>query len=460
MRELSVLEAASEDPTRDCFVVEGRLWSYAEVADLVRRAIEDLGRQGVRSGDRVALSPGVDLDSAIWLFTLFELGCPVVLMHPWLTHAERAVIFQETRPVHVIADAVSRDVVVGVSDREPIPPDRCLAVVYTSGTRGKPRGAILSRCAFVASSDAHSANLGWTSADRWLLSMPPAHVGGLSILTRCLIARRCVVFRPGPFDASQVIEALDVHDVTLLSVVPTMLRRLLSCDEPRWEARAPLRAVVVGGASFPSALREEARDRGIPVLATYGCTEACSQLTTQRPDQSGRPGSGVPLQGVKLRIEDGEIQVAGAMLMDGYVGEDDLDSAWTADGWLRTRDVGELSADGQLVVAGRIDDLIVTGGENVAPLEVEAVLESVAGVIGACVFAVPHAEWGQEVVAGVAIEPSRFDRAALSQRLAEQLAPYKRPKRIGILDSLPLSRSGKIDRGRVNELCKDALEPI
>ena len=460
MRELSILEAAREYPSRDCLVVEGRAWSYAEVADRVRRAIVDLGRHGVSPNDRVALSPGLDLDSAVGLFALFELGCPVVLLHPRLTDVERAVILEETQPVHVIGEGVPRDVVISAYDRQPVPPDRCLAVVYTSGTRGKPCGAILSRSAFVASCDAHSANLEWLPTDRWLLTMPPAHVGGLSVLTRCLIARRCVVLSPEPFDASQVIEALGAHDVTLLSVVPTMLHRLLACKEPRWEAGPALRAVLVGGAPFSDTLREEALDRGVPVLATYGCTEACSQVATQRPDQSGQPGSGTPLQGVKLRIEHGEIQVSGATMMDGYVGQDDQDSPWTADGWFRTRDGGELSSGGQLVVAGRIDDLIVTGGENVAPLEVEAVLESVAGVIGACVFSVPHEEWGQEVVAGVVVEPSAFDPATLAHCLAEQLAPYKRPKRISVLDSLPLNRSGKLDRGTVKELCKDALAPI
>ena len=460
MRELSVLEAAREHPRRDCLVVDGCVLSYAEVADRVRQAIASLGHRRVRVGDRVALSPGVDLDSVIWLFAFFELGCPVVLLHRHLTDGDRKVILEETQSVHMIDEPAPRDAVVEALDPEPVPPDRCLAVVYTSGTRGPPRGAILSRRAFVASHDAHAANLGWTPADRWLLSMPLAHVGGLSILTRCLIARRCVVLSPGRFDAARVIKALDENDVTLMSVVPTMLRRLLACDEPRWKPAAALRAVLVGGASFPEGLREKAHDRRIPVLATYGCTEACSQVTTQRPDQTGQPGSGRPLKDVKLRIDDGEIQVSGPMLMDGYVDEDNHDATWTADRWLRTRDAGELSADGQLVVAGRIDDVIVTGGENVAPREVEAILESTAGVVAACVFSLPHAEWGEEVVAGIVVDQSAFDRAALSERLREQLASYKRPKRIGMLRSLPLHQSGKINRRRVKELCQDALEPI
>ncbi len=460
MRELSVLEAAREHPTRDCLVIDGRVWSYAEVADRVRQAIAFLEHQRVKSGDRVALSPGVNLVSVTWLFALFELGCPVVSLHPRLTDAERTSIFEETHPVHVLDERVLPDAGVDITEHEPVPSGRCLAVVYTSGTRGASRGAILSRRAFVASHDAHSANLGWKPNDRWLLSMPPAHVGGLSILTRCLIARRCIVLSPGTFDAARVIKALDAHEATLVSVVPTMLSRLLACDAPRWEPRPALRAVLVGGASFPDVLREQAHDRGIPVLATYGCTETCSQVTAQRPDQSGQSGSGQALEGVKLRIDNGEIQVSGPMLMDGYVGEGDHPSTWTADRWLRTRDTGELRADGQLIVTGRTDDTIVTGGENVAPLEVEAVLESTPGVKGACVFSMPHTAWGEEVVAAMVVDPSKFDRAFLAQRLDEKLASYKHPKRVGFLRSLPLNRSGKIDRRRVKELCSGALEPI
>jgi O-succinylbenzoic acid--CoA ligase len=460
MRELSVIEAARRHPTRDCLVIDGHVWSYARVADRVQRAVSFLEHRGLKSGDRVALSPGVDLDSVIWLFALFELGCPVVSLHPQFTDAERKSILEETHPLYVVDEPTPADAGSDARTREPVPPDRCLAVVYTSGTREASRGAILSRRAFVASHEAHSANLGWTTNDRWLLCMPPAHVGGLSILTRCLIARRCIVLSPGPFNAANVIEALDAHEVTLLSVVPTMLDRLLASDAPHWKPRTSLRAVLVGGAPFPDVLRRKAHDRGIPVLATYGCTETCSQVTAQRPDQSGQAGSGQPLKGVQLRLDQGEIQVSGPMLMDGYVREADNLSIWTADRWFRSRDLGELCADRQLIVTGRLDDTIVTGGENVAPLEVEAVLESTPGVMGACVFSLPHAVWGEEVVAAVVVDPSAFDRALVVQRLEEQLASYKRPKRIGIVSSLPLNRSGKIDRTRAKELSQDALEPI
>jgi O-succinylbenzoic acid--CoA ligase len=461
MRELSLLAAADEAPARDCLIADGRVWSYADVAARVRAALGALRARGIERGDRVALTPDVDVDSVTWLYALFELGCPVVLLHARLTDREREVVLGEAQPAHLIAEQVPSDAAAhGVPTLDPISDGQTLVVAYTSGSRGTPRGACLSRRAFVASEAAHAANLGWLTGDRWLLCMPPAHIGGLSILTRSLIARSCVVLSPGAFDPAEVTRIMDQHRVTLSSVVPTMLHRLLSFAEQTWTPQPELRAVLVGGAPFPDALRELAAKRKIPTLATYGCTEACSQVTTQTFEQSGRPGSGAPLPGVEVRIEGGEIQIRGDVLMDGYLGEDRGSASWTSDGWLRTGDLGSFSPDGQLLVGGRIDDLIVTGGENVAPEEVEAWLESVPGITSACVFSLPHHEWGEEVVAAVVTDSVRYSADALRDRLAKELAPHKRPKRICVLDTLPLNHSGKVDRGAMAALCSDRLHSI
>lgn len=461
MDELSVLAAASEAPDRDCLIADGRAWSYADVARRVRAALGLLRARGVERGDRVALTPRVDLDSVVWLYALFELGCPVVLLHSRLTDRERAVVLGEAQPLHVITERISENAgPVQGSTRDPIRLDETLAIAYTSGSRGTPRGAVLSRGAFLASEAAHAANLGWISEDRWLLCMPPAHVGGLSILTRSLIARRCVVLSPGPFDPREVARTLAQHRVTLLSVVPTMLRRLLTLQEPRWTPSPELRAVLVGGAPFPDALRELAAKRRVPTVATYGCTEACSQIATQTPEQVGLRGSGPPLSGVEVRIAGDEIQVRGDVLMDGYLGDDRSDAPWTLDGWFRTGDFGSFLPDGQLLVRGRIDDLIVTGGENVAPQEVEAWLHTVPGIASACVFSLPHEEWGEEVVAAVVTDSTQYNADALRERLKRELAPHKRPKRICVIDALPLNRSGKIDRASVAALCSTQLRPI
>ena len=459
MRELSILAAAAEHPSRECLVTDDRVWSYAELAGRVSAAIEALRRRGLSGGERVALTPRAELESALWLYAAFELGCPVVLLHPRLSKRERAQILDETEVALLISDAPPHDS-IEAPELAPVPPERTLAIVYTSGSRGVPRGALLSRQAFVASEAAHATNLGWRPNDRWLLEMPPAHVGGLSILTRSLIARRCVVVSPGPFDPAETIAALERHHVTLLSVVPTMLRRLLQLTAPSWTPNPELRAVLVGGAPWPERLREEARARGVPALATYGCTEACSQVATQSMAQLGTLGSGAPLPGIELRIEDGEVQVRGDALMDGYLGQLRKGSAWSDDGWFRTGDLGAFLPDGQLVVRGRRDDLIITGGENVAPQEVEAWLESLPGVASACVFAVADETWGSAVAAAIIAEGPRFDPGSLRERARDGLADYKRPKWIAMLDAFPLNRSGKVDRAAVAECCEGKLDAI
>ena len=459
MTELSIFAAAREAPSRECLVEKGRARTFAEMAARTAAAIEVLRAAGVREGDRVALTPRADVSSAVWLYALFELGCPAVLIHPRLTARERALLLEEAAPAYVI-DRDAPEEACSPGPRAPIPDERTLAVVYTSGSRGTARGARLPRRAFIASESAHAANLGWLPEDRWLLAMPPAHVGGLSILTRCLIARSCVVLDDAAFDPASTIETLERDAVTLLSVVPTMLRRLLASNEPRWGPSPALRAVLVGGAAFPEALRMQAVSRGIPVLSTYGCTEACSQVATQTPAQVGLPGSGAPLQGIEVRIESGEIQVRGATVMTGYLREQPGDGPFTDDGWLRTGDFGELAPDGQLLVHGRLDDVIVTGGENVAPPEVEAWLENQPGIEAACVFGVPDDEWGELVAAAIVPDASEHDLDSLSRRMKEDLASHKRPKALAVLETLPINRSGKVDRAKAKDLCAGKLRRI
>jgi O-succinylbenzoic acid--CoA ligase len=458
MHELSMFAAAAEDPARDCLIVSDRVWSYGEVAGRVASAVGALRQQGVRSEERIGLAPVADLDSALWLYAAFELGCPVVLAHPRLGAHEREELFEQTRVASVVAGPAP-------SEPSPLPsmdsiaPERALAIAYTSGSRGAPRGARLSRRAFVASEAAHAANLGWLPNERWLLAMPPAHVGGLSILTRSLIARRCVVLSSGPFDAAKSIELMQHHAVTLLSVVPTMLERLLR-HAPAWRPHPELRAVLVGGAPWSERSRQEAVERGVPALATYGCTEACSQVATQSIEQAGTPGSGAPLPGIELRMQNGEIQVRGDVQMDGYLGDSRDTETWTPDGWLRTGDLGAFLPDGQLAVHGRRDELIITGGENVAPQEVESWLESLPGITSACVFGTPDAEWGHAVAAAVVSDEPALDPTRLRERFDEGLARFKRPKWVAVLEELPLNRSGKVDRALVAARCEGKLVAV
>jgi o-succinylbenzoate---CoA ligase len=389
------LNPAEINPSRLALIGGGVALTYGDLAAHVRAAPSPDAR----------LVAHPTLDAILALHTLIARRVPALLLHPRLTAGD-------TPPP---AAAV---------------PDGTLAVVYTSGTTGRARGAILSRAAFAAAAELSARNLGWRDDDRWLLALPFAHIGGLSILVRALLAGRTVVLG-GP-------EVVARDRVTLMSLVPAQAARLL---EAGWDPPAHVRAILLGGAAASPALLARAADRGWPILTTYGLTEACSQVATQRPGSVNRGdlGCGPPL--IDARIIDGEIQVRGPTLLDGYL---DGPAARDGDGWLATGDRGRLDAAGNLHVDGRRDDLIVSGGENVDPLEVERALEEHQAVAAACVVGVPDPTWGQIVAAAVVARAQRG--ADLRSHLDSRLARHKHPRRVVWLDAIPTTPTGKPDR--------------
>lgn len=432
---LSVLDAAAEAPGRNALVVRGERLRFAELAERVEEAMRVIEARGDAADDDLpaVMVATPTLESLIELYALIELRVPVHLLHPSLSDAER-----DAR-----RGRISRIPTTGMPADE-----RPLAVVYTSGTSGEPKGVVLSRRAFVASARASEANLGWRDDDRWLLRIPVAHIGGLSTVTRCLLARRCVVLAD---DVLPLAEQMERDRVTLVSLVPTLLRRLLDETSDR-EVPPSLRAILLGGAHAPPDLLTEAADRGWPVLTTYGLTETCSQVTTQRPGtvNRGELGSGPPLAGVDLRVVDGAIQVRGSMLFSRYFPGPEA-MPFLDDGFFVTGDRGRIDEAGNLHVIGRLDDLIVSGGENVDPLEVEAALRACTGVADACVFGIPDREWGERVAAAVVASGVGGWRAAdrLSEQLRARLAPFKLPRAWFFVEDLPRTPSGKPDRRAV-----------
>lgn len=201
----------------------------------------------------------------------------------------------------------------------------------------------------------------------------------------------------------------------------------------------------------------------MPVLASYGLTEACSQVTTERPAEisAGAACVGRALDGIELRIVDGEILVRGATLFTSYHPAEKYPDPRDSAGWFRTGDLGELDDDGRLRVLGRMDDVIVTGGEKVHPLEVESVLEAFSGIHSACVFGLPDSTWGALVAAAVVLEPATDPNLpGLVEHFCRELAPFKRPRRLARLSELPLGSSGKLDRRTVAERATPLLEPV
>jgi o-succinylbenzoate---CoA ligase len=464
--------AAREAADRPALFAGDVVLSFAELDARALHFASGLTARGIRAGSRVAILAQNRVETVIAIHALLAVGAAIVPIHPRLTADEVQIIADDAAPALTLRgddlDAIivepSRD---DAPPRAAIDPEAALAIVYTSGTTGRPKGAILSRRAFLASAAASAENLGWIPEDRWLLCMPICHVGGLSILTRCLAARRAVILEPR-FDPDAVLAAIVARRATLLSVVPTMLKALLERDRDNVLAR--LRAVLSGGAATPWALLEECGRRGVPTLTTYGLTEACSQAASQAPRSPYVPetGSGRALPGVALRVDDqGRIHLRGPTLMSGYFrgeGRAPDTSAFT-DGWLDTGDLGELDATGSLHVHARRTDLIVTGGENVYPLEIEQRLEALPGVKRALVFGVPDARWGQIVAAAIEIEAEAeadagLDEGAMAAALASRLAAHKRPRLIAVVPALAVTGSGKLVRAGAAERHAADLRPF
>jgi O-succinylbenzoic acid--CoA ligase len=316
-------------------------------------------------------------------------------------------------------------------------------VIYTSGTTGQPRGAVLTRAGLLASAQASAANMGWHGDDCWLLTMLLARVGGFSIITRCLAARRCVAVAPA-FDARRLPQWLEQQRVTLVSLVPTMLAQCLDAH-PHWTPPPRLRAIQLGGAAAPARLLQRAAQRSLPIVITYGSTETGSQVVSTPYAlrfEAADHGAGLPLHGAQVRVTAGRTEVRGPMLMAGYLGEPELDGQ----AWFDTGDLGHIDARGRLHVHARRADLIISGGENVDPVEVERALEGCPGVAAAGVFGIADDTWGQTVAAALVVDAPPPADATLVAHLVARLAPYKRPRRVCFVQALPQTAAGKLDR--------------
>ena len=414
-----------------------RTFTFAQLALLTGERLREADLRGP-SGTSYVLDGTSKVETVITLYALLEQRRPALLLHPKLTGPERRAALQAAR-----------------RGEGTLPMDAAV-IVFTSGTTGEPRAAVLTRAALLASAAASAANLGWQDDDCWLLAMPITRVGGLSILTRCLAARRAVALAPG-FDAGQFPGWVRRHRITLASLVPTMLAKVLDAH-PDWKPPAHLRAVLIGGAAAPATLLERAAQRHLPIIITYGCTETCSQVVATpygfRFD-AARCGAGRPLAGAQVRAVDGHIEVKGPMRMAGYAGEPPLDPQ----AWFDTGDLGEFDAEGFLHVKARAGDLIITGGEKVYPLEVEQVLESFPGIAAAGVFGVADETWGQVVAAALVAQGEPPDDRALVEFLQERLAAHKLPRRACLVPALPQTSAGKLDRTLLPTQAK-SLRPL
>jgi O-succinylbenzoic acid--CoA ligase len=376
-------------------------------------------------------------DYVVLLHGLVKLGAVAVPLDPRGADAELDALLAGAAPKLVVRDPAEP---LGAPERQSelltqIETDAPHCVIHTSGSAGRPKPVELTYGNHLWNAIGSGVRIGVAPTDLWLCCLPLHHIGGLAIVLRSALYRTGVVLER--FDPEAVADRLAAHPVTIVSLVPTMLARLLDAGADL----GTLRCLLLGGGPAPQPLVDRALDAGAPVTATYGLTEAASQVATMSPGEARRkPASaGPPILTTEVRIaDDGVICVRGPSVAPGLAGED---------GWLRTSDLGRLDDDGYLYVTGRADEVIVSGGENVSPEEVERVLLEHPAVADAGVAPAEDPEWQQAVIARVVLAGGDgVTEAELRDFCRARLAGFKVPKSIGFVTELPRNAQGKLLR--------------
>jgi O-succinylbenzoic acid--CoA ligase len=429
-------QRAETGPDRAALIAGGVELTYAELEQEATRMARRLAARGVRGGATVVLMHPAGVEYVVVLHALMKLGAVAQPLNPGLSPAELEAALSRAKPALVLEvedhlTMTEADLpLLGQHDLDAI---HCR--ILTSGTSDQPRPIGLTYGNHLWSAVGSAFNLGVDPADRWLCCLPLYHVAGLEIVMRSVIYGTGAIIHDG-FDPARVEDTLERQGATLVSLVTTQLARLL---DARVDLSGP-RAILIGGGPVPREVLEEAIARGASVVQTYGLTEAASQVTTLTPQDARRKlgSAGRPLLTTHLRIQDGEILVQGPVVAPGCADED---------GWLHTGDLGRIDEEGFLYVGDRLGDVIISGGENVVPAEVEAVLLRHPDVVDAAAVGRADPEWQEAVTAVVVLgDGVATDAEELRRHCAESLARHKVPKRFEFVAELPRTASGKLVR--------------
>lgn len=443
--------AARNHPAAPALLTPHDHWSYGELAQLAGNGAARLRSPGLRAGDIAAMAGNAsELALATMACAAADLALlpldPLTATVRWPTlQALGGARLQRIAPLSKQASATDRP----LHPSRTRPTDTAL-VIATSGSEGTPKAVMLSHANLDAAAAASNERLPLVPGDMWLNCLPLHHIGGLSILYRSIRAGATVLLHEG-FDAAAVWRDLNAFPVTHLSLVPAMLARLLDCADGR-SPPARLRYALVGGAALSRSLFERARVTGWPLCPSWGMSECTAQAATLlAPGDDWREGEvGSLLPGFTARIAiDGRIALRGPQVMAGYLNPEGSAGLGLLDGWLLTGDLGRLDAAGRLTILGRADDVLVSGGENVHPLEVESCLAACPGVVDVAVTAMLDPVWGDALVALVV---GTADIETVRDWSRCHLASGQRPRRVLRVVRLPRNAMGKLERAALRAL--------
>ncbi|WP_026693574.1 o-succinylbenzoate--CoA ligase [Peribacillus kribbensis] len=482
-----LVKRADLSPDRVGLAYKGETFTFAEIKEEAEKWAGSFYQSGIRRGDTVGLLVGNHPNSVFMIHSLFFLGVKVLMLNRRLTGREMEFQLTDSDASFLILEEAFQgklsqmehpsSLKVLIADRmnpekskdapllEEFIENDIATIMYTSGTTGNPKGVLQTFSNHWWSAIGSVLNLGLGEQDSWLCSVPIFHISGLSILMKSVIYGITVVLHES-FDEEEINRAILEEGVTTISVVTSMLNRLI---KQLGDRRYPesFRCMLLGGGPAPLPLLESCRERNIPVYQTYGMTETSSQIVTLAPEYSIQKlgSAGKPLFPARLFIEKdgkearaneaGEIVVKGPNVVSGYYNRPRQSAEAFRDGWFYTGDIGMLDEEGFLYVLDRRSDLIISGGENIYPAEIESVLSSHPLIFEAGAAPHLHERWGQVPYAYVVpAEGASLTEKEILEFCGENLASYKIPKKIYFVDELPRNSSGKLMRRELNSLIK------
>jgi long-chain acyl-CoA synthetase len=463
-------QRAAHDPLAPAVADDTSNLNNAEFLDAVKHAAATLHSRGVSAGDVVAIKLPNTVEFIVSLFAAWRLGAAVTPVNPSLSPPEVRYQLADASAKVLIADELYQC--------EPAQPDtgHCddgslALLIYTSGTTGRPKGVMLDHANLSAMCRSVIDGFRLTRDDHSLLILPLFHVNGIVVgtLSPLLAGGRATV--AGRFDPRTFFTRLEQSRATYFSAVPTIYTMLCGLPDEVEPDTSPVRFAVCGAASASVDLLERFESRyGIPIIEGYGLSEGTCASTANPLTGRRKPGTvGLPLPGQTIRIVDpvgqpvpdgetGEVVIKGANVMLGYLNRPEETAKTVVDGWLHTGDIGRFDEDGYLVLVDRAKDMIIRGGENIYPREIEAVVHHLPQIAEAAVVGRPNPVYGEEPVLFCATQPdATVTPETIREHLAGWLAKYKRPVQITILDDLPKNAVGKIDKPALRRLLAESL---